>query len=189
MHGYDGAWAVAGGWAIDLFVGRETRPHSDVDLAVLRRDQAMLRAHLGDADVRFARDHALYSWPFGETLVLPVHEVHVKFADGGALELLLNETEALADEPDQSPTWVFRRDFRVRRPFGRAFLTRESIPFLAPEIALLYKSNDLSAKNTADLDVAVRVMSAEQRDWLRDAIALGSADHPWLAVIPSGARA
>ena len=30
------AWWVAGGWALDLFLGRMTRPHHDVDVAILR---------------------------------------------------------------------------------------------------------------------------------------------------------
>ena len=39
MRGFDGPWYVAGGWAIDLFLGRSTRAHSDVDIAILRRDR------------------------------------------------------------------------------------------------------------------------------------------------------
>ena len=30
-------WYVAGGWAIDLFVGQVTRDHQDVDLVIGRR--------------------------------------------------------------------------------------------------------------------------------------------------------
>jgi hypothetical protein len=33
-----------GGWAVDLWVGRPTRPHDDIDVLVWRRDQA--RAHV-----------------------------------------------------------------------------------------------------------------------------------------------
>jgi hypothetical protein len=183
MAGYEHPWAVAGGWAIDLFVGRQTRAHADVDLATLRRDQAALRAHLGDVDVRKARDHALHGWLPGETLVLPVHEVHVRWPDGSALELLLNESEGPPDADGCPETWIFRRDARVRRPFRDAFLSREGVPYLAPEIALLFKSNDGSAKTTGDLDVALPTMSLEQRGWLHDAIALGSPVHPWLAAL------
>lgn len=37
-------WFVAGGWAIDLHLGRATRPHGDVDVAVYRHDQAAARS-------------------------------------------------------------------------------------------------------------------------------------------------
>jgi hypothetical protein len=28
----------AGGWALDLFVGAQSRPHDDLDVRILRRD-------------------------------------------------------------------------------------------------------------------------------------------------------
>ena len=31
-------WAVAGGWAIDCYIGSETRSHTDLDVVVLRGD-------------------------------------------------------------------------------------------------------------------------------------------------------
>lgn len=34
----DCAWWVAGGWALDLHLGRQTRAHADVDVLVLRDD-------------------------------------------------------------------------------------------------------------------------------------------------------
>jgi hypothetical protein len=32
-------WWISGATAIDLFLGRETRSHADLDVGVLRRDQ------------------------------------------------------------------------------------------------------------------------------------------------------
>lgn len=32
-------WWIAGGWAIDLFLGESTREHSDIDVLILRKDQ------------------------------------------------------------------------------------------------------------------------------------------------------
>ena len=39
-------WWVAGGWAIDLTLGHQTRKHEDLDVLVLRRDQAWVREEL-----------------------------------------------------------------------------------------------------------------------------------------------
>jgi len=36
--GFKGFWCVAGGWAIDMFLGKQTRPHEDMEIVVLRRD-------------------------------------------------------------------------------------------------------------------------------------------------------
>src|SRR5436309_9760576 len=46
MRGFPRPWYIAGGWAIDIFLGRETREHDDIDVSVLRNDQAKLRTHL-----------------------------------------------------------------------------------------------------------------------------------------------
>src|SRR4051812_38684379 len=35
-------WAVAGGWAIDMFLDVLTRPHHDLDIAVARHEQAQV---------------------------------------------------------------------------------------------------------------------------------------------------
>ena len=39
LSGFDRRWWICGGWALDLFLDRETRRHDDLDVAVLRRDQ------------------------------------------------------------------------------------------------------------------------------------------------------
>ncbi len=41
-------WWIAGGWAIDLHLGHQSREHGDLDVLVLRRDQALVREHLTD---------------------------------------------------------------------------------------------------------------------------------------------
>jgi hypothetical protein len=38
-----------GGWAVDLWVGRLTRPHDDIDVLVWRRDEPGVHAALGSA--------------------------------------------------------------------------------------------------------------------------------------------
>jgi hypothetical protein len=39
LRPFSGHWWIAGGWAVDLFLGEQTRVHDDVDVAVLRRDE------------------------------------------------------------------------------------------------------------------------------------------------------
>ena len=45
MAGLAVPWWIAGGWAIEAFTG-VARHHEDIDLSVLRRDEAVVRAHL-----------------------------------------------------------------------------------------------------------------------------------------------
>ena len=48
MCGFHAPWWVAGGRALDLWMGRQTRAHQDVDVAVLRADQKQLHEAFGD---------------------------------------------------------------------------------------------------------------------------------------------
>src|SRR5580693_6175690 len=41
-------WWIAGGWALDLFSGRQSRPHRDLDVGILRRDAPRVIAALPD---------------------------------------------------------------------------------------------------------------------------------------------
>jgi hypothetical protein len=41
-------WCIGGGWAIDLWLGRVTRRHADVDVVILRRDQHTVRRTMGE---------------------------------------------------------------------------------------------------------------------------------------------
>jgi hypothetical protein len=56
LVGFDGRWWIAGGWATDLFLGRQTREHADVEISVLRADQSRLREHLVGWDIHIAHD-------------------------------------------------------------------------------------------------------------------------------------
>jgi len=47
MRSFDAPWWVAGGRALDLWMGRQTRAHQDVDVAVLRADQMQLHEVFG----------------------------------------------------------------------------------------------------------------------------------------------
>src|ERR1700694_1145532 len=62
-------WWIAGGWAIDLFVGHQTRPHDDIDIVVLRRDQRAVQEAMADWEL-WAADPpgSLRPWSPGESL-------------------------------------------------------------------------------------------------------------------------
>src|SRR5438874_5871869 len=107
MVGFDRPWCVAGGWAIDLALGRATREHADVEIAIFREDQHQLREYLSDWDWSAAVDHRLVTWRENQTLELPLHELHTTGPAGEKLEFLLNERDAI--------DWIYRRDPSIRR--------------------------------------------------------------------------
>jgi hypothetical protein len=173
-------WFVVGGWAIDLHLGRVTRPHGDVDVAVYRRDQAALRAFLADGGwtVHAVVAARLEPWRATEWLALPVHEVHASAPSGDArLEFLLNEGD--------DDAWRFRKaPHAVARPRSLVECrSPEGLPYYAPEVPLLYKAltSVRRPSDDADFDVALPALGAEPRAWLASAIGALAPRHPWLA--------
>lgn len=174
MAGFGAAWGVGGGWAVDLFLGRVTREHADVDLAILRGDQQRLHAHLAGWELRKAVRGELVVWRPDERLDPPVHEIHARSPDGAALELLLNDHAADA--------WLFRRDHAVRCPLAEWIVTSAGgIPFLCPAIVLLYKAKAPRAADEADFDRLLPALPGPRRRWLRDALDRVHPGHPWRA--------
>ena len=172
---FDRPWFIAGGWAIDLFLGKVSRVHEDVDVAVLRRDQRNLRAHLAGWAFEKIVAGRREPWREGEWLSLPVHEVHVRRTNGGPreVEFLLNET--------RDGTWIFRRDARVTRPLSKIrMVTRSGIPFLAPAIVLLYKAKDPTPNDDADFEQVRPRLGLVRRLWLRGALETCYPGHSWI---------
>ena len=172
-------WRLAGGWALDVFLGRQTRPHSDVDVAILRTDQERLVQILDGWEFSYddIRSGTRHVWFEGHLLSLPIHELWARQRGSAAwqLEFLLNE----ADHTD----WIFRRDRSVRLPLGDLNATRKGLPFLPPAVVLLYKSNNLTDKNQRDFEVAFPNMDRAARRWLRLALTRTDPNHPWLSVL------
>jgi hypothetical protein len=70
-----------------------------------------------------------------------------------------------------------------------AFPGGQNIPYLAPEIVLLYKAKAASAKDEADLGVAVAHLTDAQRFWLAEALNLTMPRHRWAGIlsrVPNG---
>jgi hypothetical protein len=167
MKGFGGTWGIAGGWALDLHLGRVTRDHSDVDVAVLRDEQQALRAHLADFSLNVVERGAERPWAPGERLVLPLHEVIARRPEF-KLELLLNESS--------SAQWRYRRNPAITAPLSQVFLPGP-IPRLAPEVVLLFKSKMPRPKDDADARLVIPTLSASAWTWLSAAI----PGHAWLS--------
>jgi hypothetical protein len=64
--------------------------------------------------------------------------------------------------------------------------TSDGIPYLVPEIQLLYKAKGLRPKDEADFRQTLPALSLEQRDWLREALLQAHPQHPWLGRLTEG---
>ena len=173
----------SGGWAIDLHLGRVTRAHHDVDVLVMRRDHLGLHQALKEFSLKKIIPHpeglanrgTLSQWPAGERLELPVHQINAYRAEEAEPAFQVMLAESNDDE------WIFRRNPEVRMPLARmGFHPLWGLPYLAPEIVLLFKAKHLEARDRIDFENAMPSLSAEARRWLRDAIEKTHPGHEWL---------
>lgn len=73
--------------------------------------------------------------------------------------------------------WVYRRDPRIRLPWADAVLqTPEGLPYLAPELQLLFKSRDRREKDEVDARQVVPELDSVRADRLHRML---PAAHPW----------
>jgi hypothetical protein len=168
-------WCVVGGWAIDLFLGRQTRPHDDLEIAIVRADLPAVRAHL--------KDHVFHAVGDGEVRRLAPdapappdkHQTWVLDEAAGLWRM------DVMQEPGDPATWVFRRDETLTAPRPQMTATRDGVSYLRPEGALLYKAKAPRPKDEADFAACLPVLPPDARAWLRAGLARVHPGHPWIA--------
>jgi len=177
-------WWVAGGWALELFLGGPVldesarRPHADLDIGILRRDVLQVLSALPSWEFFEAKDGVLTRLCEGRAPRADVHSLWGRPANSTEwlLELMLDESEG--------NRWVFRRQRQLQRSF-ETVIRRSShgIPYLAPEIQLLYKARAIRAQDQADFELVAPRLDADARAWLRNALSLTDAHHKWLPAL------
>ncbi|HZM41983.1 MAG TPA: hypothetical protein VFB94_22860 [Acidimicrobiales bacterium] len=168
----DFRWWISGGRALDLHLGRTWRSHEDTDVGVVRRDLGSLYALLSGWDLHVAAAGRLTPW-HGEPLAVDRHQNNVwcrlALDRPWALDVTIGE--------GSDDAWVYRRDPSVRLPWALAVLrTADGVPYLSPELQLLYKSKGLRPKDDVDAAQVIPHLDDRQRDLLSRLV---EPDHPW----------
>jgi hypothetical protein len=136
-----------------------------------------MREHLSGWDLQLAHDGTLT--PLGDELPPDRHALWCRpdVDHGWAFELLISST-------DEERLWVFRRDERVRLPVADiGKIGRERIPFLVPQIVLLFKAARASPVDEDDLRATLPHLREEERRWFHENIQLVHPEHAWLSRI------
>jgi hypothetical protein len=171
-------WWVAGGHAIDMFLGWQTRPHADLDIEMFRPDRDVLFDVFPEWDLHLMAGGALTPFIRGKDVALGVFAVWGRPNPAGpwAVEVMLADGDMTE--------WRFRRDNAVTLP-GNQLLrhTRDGIPYCTPEVQLLYKAKMARPKDDVDLGRCLRRLTSSQRGWLAAAISRSEPHHPWVATL------
>ena len=181
LAGVEAPWYVAAGWAIDLFLGEESREHEDLEIAVPRARFPEIAARLAGFEL-FVPDSDLTDpglvWPFAQA-PKELDANHQTWVRDPATERWLLD---VFREPSDGDTWIYRRDERIRLPYAEVIERNDDgIPYARPEIVLLFKAKrSVRPKDEADLAAVLPRLDAVRRRWLAEALALVDAGHPWL---------
>ena len=169
-------WYLIGGWALDLFLGQQTREHDDLEIGIPARRFTEVREALAGFELVVVGDSR--AWPMTESTLAAHHQTWVREPDGGPWRM------DILREPWDGNVWTFRRDPRIRRPAERLIShTSDEIPYAAPEVVLLFKAKATRPKDERDFATLLPHLDADRRSWLRDALELVHSEHPWLEAL------
>ncbi len=178
MRDFDRAWFLVGGWAVDAWLGGESREHGDVDIALFTGDQLDLLEHMPDWHLvghdppEQSHDDAWDGRPLG----FPAH-IHARRPGWPELDFALNVRSGdrwlLSVEPELV---VSITDAVLNSPWG--------LPTLSPELILWHKAREQPRpRDEQDLAVLLPHLTSAQRWWLASSVELLDPRHPWLNTI------
>jgi hypothetical protein len=177
LAGIAAPWYVAGGWALDLFRGLPTREHGDIEIAVPAGRFPEVRDRFAGYALDAVGDGRIWADATPEALA-GTRQTWVR--DPATDQYLLD----VFREPHDGDTWICRRDETIRLPYGDIIRrTADGIPYLSPELVLLFKAKNLRPKDQADFDGTVPHLAPGQRETLVGLLERAHPGHQWLAVL------
>jgi hypothetical protein len=178
LAGADVAWYVAAGWALDLFLGGQHRDHADLEIGVPADRFDEVARRFGDCEF----------FAVGDGHAVPYASAPRQWHQTWARERASGKWRFdVFRESGDGDTWICRRDAAIRLPYDRVIArTADGIPYLQPEIALLFKAKNPRAKDEGDFARVLPALDPARRDWLADALTRVHPGHRWLHALRRG---
>jgi hypothetical protein len=142
-------------------LGRSWRDHDDLDIGIRRADLPAAMGWLAGWDFRVAPNNVWARRGYGPW-----------------------EIDLTVGEGDEDH-WTYRRDPTLTRTWEEAVLwTADGVPYLAPELQLLFKGKKPRPKDDQDLEAVVPELSVVGLEFLAASLPI---DHTWQEMLkPSG---
>jgi hypothetical protein len=201
MSTFDQPWFLCGGWAVDAWLGRQTRNHQDTDIAVAQDGQRALFEHLACWHlIAHHPDDAGDTTAFwdGRHLRLPAH-IHARPPGEANLAALLDwvpgprrrdpdglDVEFILDDI-RDGEWVLDAPPPLRIPLDEAVRRSPTgVPSPVPKVLMYLKATAYwgmpgypRGHDLDDFRALMPLLSTDDKAWLNRA--LGAFVHPWLA--------
>ena len=175
LAGITTPWYVAAGWALDLFRGTQTREHGDIEIAVPAASFPEIRDRFPGYAFDAVSSGRIWENATPEVLAA-THQTWLR--DQATGNYLLD----VFREPHDGQTWICRHDQTIRLAYDEIIRhTPDGIPYLAPELVLLFKAKHARPKDQADFDGTIPHMTPAQRQTLAGLLTRAHPGHHWQA--------
>ena len=168
-------WYVVGGWALDLWHGKQRRDHEDLEFATGPESVVKIAAQLSELTFFEAKDGDLRSPGCWEQIPDTAWQYWGADLRAGRwrVDMML--------ERGTSSHWIYKRDPKITQAREQAVRTsNDGIRYLAPANVLLFKAKHCREKDENDFQAALPELSGEDRTSLRCWLSLVYPEHSWL---------
>lgn len=192
LSGLNVEWHLCGGFAIDAYLGNITRRHKDVDITVsfdnmkeciqyLKIKGWEIDAPIGNqrlVPVEFALQNLelyfdnIWCYKKGASFIITektagvfkyVRFINREQTELDFIEVLFNKIE--------NEIFYYKKNHNITLEKHKAFIKKGKISILAPEIVLLYKSqNSENSDYQHDFDIVINNLDKERYDWFINAM-------------------
>lgn len=202
LQNIDFDWAICGGFAIDLFCEVKTRKHLDIDVCVFWENRDDVITYMSDLDwtiyeacgggmvhkitdltqQKYLKNN-IFCVKDGNKFfhVTPAGDNMFRCEIESSEQVELDYIEFLFDKRNDN-CFLYSRNEDVKREIDKAILFYDTIPYLAPEIVLLYKSTEPKSDDYGhDFTIAMGKMSNDSKNWLLNSLEFCYPEgHEWL---------
>jgi aminoglycoside 6'-N-acetyltransferase I len=139
-------WVLCGGLSVDVILGRQTRPHGDIDVGVFRSQLTECLQAIGQERVFLCQPSGTHVQWDGAAVDAEVHDIWISDASREHWQMQIMVFD------DEGDAVYYRRDRRMHWPKGSHAVVVGSIRVLNPLITFLYKvhRSKMEEKDIAD---------------------------------------
>ncbi|WP_082477747.1 amino acid transporter [Methylobacterium sp. Leaf93] len=176
-------WYITGGWALDVWRGKQMREHEDLEFAVIRNDVNYFRTILHELDFFAVKNGILEYLPPSADLPSDVWQLW-----GADMRQRCWRVDMMI-EPGTPDVWIYKRDQTIQMARSDAVrISKTGIPYLSPINVILFKAKYCREKDQKDFYTSWSKFSHKEQKQLLAWLNQLHPGHEWIVNLESTDR-